>query len=143
MALDLCYRKLHRYKYQLIEPFSLFISIKTHYAVTEYILLHTDGKLTIRSGYAWDGPSGPTIDTKNFMRGALIHDALYQLIRMTHLPPKYRRIADDILYELCRKDGMSRFRAWYIKKAINWFGKASAIPGDYRNEDKAIRLKYK
>ncbi len=36
-----------------------------------------DGVLTIRSGYAWDGPGGPAMDTPAAMYGSLSHDALY------------------------------------------------------------------
>ena len=51
------------YKYQLKEDYIDTIDIKPGEAiVTEYIALGLDGTLTIRDGYAWDGPSGPTID---------------------------------------------------------------------------------
>ena len=50
----------------------------------------SEGELIIRNGYSWDGPSGPTIDTKNFMQGSLIHDALCQLMREIILPQSAR-----------------------------------------------------
>ena len=66
------------YKYQLYEDYAVMIGmIPPDDVVTDYIELNSDGLLTIRKGYAWDGPSGPTIDTLNFMRGSLVHDALY------------------------------------------------------------------
>jgi len=37
--------------------------------------------LFISAGYSSDGPSGPTIDTKSFMLGAFVHDALYEMLR--------------------------------------------------------------
>jgi hypothetical protein len=42
-------------------------------------------------GYAWNGPSGPTLDTRNFMRGSLVHDALYQLMREGRMDNGLRR----------------------------------------------------
>jgi len=95
-----------------------------------YIFLDKNGHITVRKGYAWDGPSGPTIDTKNFMRGSLIHDALYQLMREGYLNQKYRNQADLELYYACRQDGMSKFRAWYVLKAVQWFAKKAASPTD-------------
>lgn len=60
----------------------------------EFITLSVDGTITIRAGYAWDGPSGPTFDTANFMRGSLEHDALYQLMGCGLLPIDFREAAD-------------------------------------------------
>jgi len=89
--------------------------------------LSKNGLLRIRCGYCWDGPSGPTIDTKNFMRGSLLHDALYQLIREGYLAEdEWRKYSDDLLREICLEDGMSRLRAWYVYKSVRWFGGASA-----------------
>ncbi len=80
-----CYRKLRRYKYQLTDPYVLDIGISGYTVTTPYLRLGTDGVFAISKGYAWDGPSGPTFDTLNFMRGSLVHDALYQLIRLKSL----------------------------------------------------------
>jgi len=127
-----CYRKLHRYKYQLMQPYTIDVGIKGYSTDTPYLRLEEDGMLEIKKGYAWDGPSGPTIDTLNFMRGSLVHDALYQLIRMEVLPFSLREHADMLLRRICREDGMSWFRAWYVYKAVQWFGGASARPGTER-----------
>jgi len=53
-----------------------------------YLKLDGDGQFEFSKGYAWDGPSGSTVDTLNFMRGSLVHDALYQLIRMEKILPQ-------------------------------------------------------
>lgn len=81
-----------------------------------------------------DGPSGPTIDTKEFMRGAFVHDALYQLIREGHLLMRDRKQADKILRRMCIEDGMSRFRAWYVYEAVSRFAKWAAKPGTQEEE---------
>ncbi len=83
----------------------------------------------MRKSYAWDGPSGPTIDTRDFMRGSLVHDALYQLMRLSTLDYKvYRKRADEILKEICLEDGMCSFRAWYIYQALHLFAESAARP---------------
>jgi len=127
--IPLYYTKLHKYKYKLAKPFKYNTGIKGRRATTEYILLFPDGELTIKIGYRWDGPSGPTPDTKTFMRGALIHDALYQLIRMYILPVSFRKISDRLLRRVCIQDGMNKIRAWWVYNAVRLAGKGSAEPG--------------
>lgn len=105
------------YKYQLAHEYSVATALSAPFdVVTEYIQFDTAGNLTIAQGYAWDGPSGPTIDTLNSMRASLIHDALYQLMRGGLLNPDYYRVqADKLFYHYCVEDGMSILRAdvWY------------------------------
>jgi len=130
------------YKYQLAESYSTSVVIRPEAGEkpsersfhgpggieTEYIDLSADGLLTIRAGYAWDGPSGPTRDTKSFMRGSLVHDALYQLMRNNHLPSSCREDADQELHRMCREDGMNRFRAWYVLLGVRKGAGFAAAP---------------
>ena len=118
------------YKYQLVESYIVEISIKpVADIITTFIKLNRDGMLAIMAGYAWDGPSGPAFDTSSFMRGSLIHDALYQLIRLNKLPKKYKEVADLLLKEICLEDGMWKFRAWYVHRAVKRLGIFSCRPG--------------
>ncbi len=124
-----CYRSLRNYKYQLVKPYKVKLALLGYDAELTKLVLSPDGTLLIRKGYCWDGPSGPTIDTLNFMRGSLIHDALYQLIRERKVLPSQRKTADRILREILLADGMSRVRAWYAYRGVRWFGAGSAKPG--------------
>ena len=57
------------YKSQLAEQYKISISIKPNSNIeTDFIDLDTDGNLTVKNGYAWDGPSGPVMDTDENMR---------------------------------------------------------------------------
>mgnify|MGYP000297565203 CR=1 FL=1 len=116
------------YKYQLMKTGTIRTDAYPSQAIqTPFIDLDSDGTLTIKVGYAWDGPSGPTVDTKNFMRGSLVHDALYQLMREGHLNENiHRPVADKLLRKLCREDGMTAVRAWWVYQAVKNFGKSSA-----------------
>lgn len=115
------------YKYQLVGNYSMNTKIKpVDMVVTDFITLFTTGIIWIEKGYAWDGPSGPTFDTKNFMRGSLVHDALYQLMRQGLLPQSSRGEADQLLYDMIIEDGMSRLRAWWVYKGVSLFGFSSA-----------------
>jgi len=122
------------YKYQLKEKYSVTISIKPAAPIdTEYIDLDAEGTLTIAEGYAWDGPSGPTIDTLTFMRGSLVHDALYQLMRegkLDHI--SNREAADRTLQKICKEDGMWSLRAWWVYHGVRLFADPAADPAEKR-----------
>ena len=118
------------YKYQLAEAYEISISIKPKSSIeTEFIDLDTDGKLTVKNGYAWDGPSGPVKDTVENMRASLVHDALYQLMRIAELSSRtHRKAADQEFKDICKADGVSNFRASAYYKALRRFGKPAASP---------------
>ena len=127
------------YKYQLVEPYDSSINIKPEQPITtDYIELSEEGRLIIKKGYAWDGPSGPTVDTLNFMKGSLVHDALYQLMREKHLDKEeYRQSADRLLQKICEADGMSRLRAWWVYLGVRWAGDPAADPANTKPVIKA------
>ena len=83
-------------------------------------MLETSGALFVPKWYAWDGPSGPAIDTKNFMRGSLVHDVFYQLMRVGWLPHVWRKAADEELVRICKEDGMSAIRAWWVYQGVRF-----------------------
>ncbi len=125
------YRRIDDYKYQLMEKYvheTQWAFDRALETSGKWVALSKTGRLTLKKGYAWDGPSGPTIDTKNFMRGSLVHDALYQLMRVKLLPQSRRKPADVLLWLICLDDGMSRTRADYVYHAVRVFGAGSARP---------------
>ena len=126
------YRSIDGYKYELAGPAETESGIIGLDIDTDYLRLQNDGLLRAKKGYCWDGPSGPSIDTKTFMRGSLFHDAGYQLIRMGLLPREYKRQIDDLLKRICLEDGMSSFRAWYVHRSVVMFGGGSCLPNTQR-----------
>ena len=91
-------------------------------AGNRFVGMSPDGLLTIAAGYAWDGASGPAINTRSILRGSLVHDALYQLIRIGVLGTEHRESADALLRETCLADGMWPARAWWVHQAVRAFG---------------------
>lgn len=110
------------YKYLLLRTYTHKTPFVGYNCGNEYLWLLPDGTLVIRLGYRWDGASGPAIDTETFMRGSLVHDALYQLIREGFLPLDDRAWADLELRVICLEDGMWPVRAWWVYHAVDIFG---------------------
>jgi hypothetical protein len=127
---QIAYQKLGRWKYRLAEDYRVSIGFFETKAErgNEYVWLD-HGWLTVSKGYAWDGPSGLTFDTKNWMRASLVHDALYQLIREGHLPrdPPIRKSVDQLMRAHLLEDGMWRIRAAWSYAAVRRFGHASTV----------------
>jgi hypothetical protein len=109
------------YKYQLSEDYCIQTDVRGFMIDRRFILLLPDGYLRVRHGYAWDGASGPTWDTKSTMRGSLVHDVGYQLMRECLLPNKYRPYFDTLFHIILQQDGMNRIRAWIWYKAVSTF----------------------
>lgn len=122
------YRSLTRYKYQLTDGYETriheFKTVAGRVFTGEHgwVVLTDMDKLEVKEGYCWDGPSGPTIHTPNFMRGSLVHDALYQLMRDGQLSRGFKEASDRVLQRLCVEDGMSKIRAWWVYQGVKWFG---------------------
>lgn len=127
------------YKYQILEEYSVEIPIKPDSdIVTDYVTLSTAGIIIIKKGYAWDGPSGPTKDTPDFMRGSLVHDALYQLMRNGHLDKNtYRKFADSLLRDMCREDGMGRTWSRWVYISVRLWADPAADPASKKPVIKA------
>tara|TARA_R110000772_G_scaffold268452_1_gene395563 strand:+ start:8691 stop:9092 length:402 start_codon:yes stop_codon:yes gene_type:complete len=123
------------YKYQLTEdevtqtPIHPAEDIDTH-----FITLTKTGLLTVRNGYAWDGPSGPTVDTDNSMTPSLNHDAFAQLMRMMLLSRMWRILTNVFFAQQCLKRKMWRARAWFWKNTLDKFGAPSTNPKNAKKE---------
>lgn len=95
---------------------------------TDYIRLQPGGLLIIAAGFLWDGASGPIKQTPDVIRGSLVHDALYALMRRRLLPQSWRARADDLLREMCIVDGMPRWQADMVHAAVSARGSVYAAP---------------
>jgi hypothetical protein len=137
---QICYRK-GDYKYTLLHDWECSTGVTFERDVEVeggWVRLLRDGTMYIRKDYHWDGPSGPAIDTQNFMRGSLVHDGFYQMLRDGIFGEsggkqwqRYRKASDKLLRAMCKQDGMSYFRRAWVYRALRWFGGAAAEgPGE-------------
>jgi hypothetical protein len=125
------------YKYQLEEDEVFISSVVIDKVIkTKYINL-TNGALIIKAGYAWDGPSGPTYDSVNSMRGSLYHDAMYQLMRMKKVPARWRVKADDDFGTILKNDGMWNPRRWMWVNMVKKLAAGAADPSSIKKVHEA------
>jgi len=87
--------------------------------VTDLIALRRDGWMWVGCYFAWDGCSGPTIDTPTNMRAGHAHDALAALIRMGKLAPVTRFASNELIRRIMIADGAYRWRADLYRLALN------------------------
>lgn len=127
------------YKYQLAEDYSIDISIKPPKDIdTQFISLTTNGCLLIKSGYAWDGVSGPVLDTDNNLRASLVHDALYQLMRRRKISKgKYKDVADKLFRKMCKEDGVLSPIAQAYYEVLKKLGSPAADPKNVKQVKRA------
>jgi len=105
------YRKLNRYKYQLVSQHTFHLPFNPPKDIlTPFIKYELDGKLIVRKGYSWNG-SNMSQDTKHCMRASLVHDILCQLIREGFLSYEYLEEANLLYRQMCIEDGMNPLRA--------------------------------
>ena len=118
----------YKYKFKVEENFSIELPFKISDFVHPYASLK-DGILSIKRGYAWDGASGPVINTRDTLVASLVHDVLYQAMRLNLIKPnsENKKLADKNFFEILKMNGVNSFRSrvWYL--AVKLFGKKSTI----------------
>lgn len=110
------------YKYQLVEDLVLPSDIlppNNQDIHTYYVSLLKNGDWVFKRGWAWDGVSGPMMDTKATFPGGCGHDGGAYLLRQGKLPPEYKEPVDLWLPNLFLEYGMWEFRAKYAWKAVS------------------------
>lgn len=116
----------YKYKFKVEENFSIELPFKIADFEHEYAS-SKNGILEIKKGYAWDGASGPVINTKNTLIASLVHDVLYQAMRLNLIKPNCvnKKLADKNFFEILKMNGVNSFRSkvWYF--AVRLFGKKS------------------
>ena len=147
-VVDVRYKKLGGWNYVVVLPveyvtgiygYEFRITYKHPESDEEKLLaqLKAGGRLFVYEGYAWDGASGPAIDTPNWMDPSLVHDIFYQALRQRLIPQaaasrKVREIirkrADNLMYEMLRQRGMHWLRAWLSHFFVRRYAGFAADP---------------
>ena len=98
------YRKVYKYVLEGDYSVELPASLWAKKQIGNEFVFVSRNMLVLRRGYAWDGCSGPTIDTETTMRAGGIHDPLYQLLREGFLLPSRRVHVDRFFREILKED---------------------------------------
>ena len=118
----------YKYKFKVEENFSIELPFKIPDFQDQYASLKDD-ILSVKRGYAWDGASGPIINTRDTLVASLVHDVLYQAMRLSLIKSskENRKIADKNFFEILKMNGVNSIRrkVWYF--AVRLFGKKSTI----------------
>jgi len=119
------YESIRQYKYRTIREMVFQTPVPaTEIVVTGdgYVSLDVVGVLSLRKGYAWDGPSGPTYDDATNMIPSLEHDAFYQLMSEGLLAQGSRVAVDRYFRTRLLHHGMGRLRAYIYFRSVRVFG---------------------
>ena len=134
----------YKYKFKVEENFSIELPFKIPDFVHPYASLK-DGILSVKRGYAWDGASGPIINTRDTLVASLVHDVLYQAMRLNLIKPskENRKIADKNFFEILKMNGVNSIRrkVWYL--AVKLFGKKSTKSLQDNDKIKKLTKSYK
>lgn len=107
----------------------------------DFISIEKGGILTIKKGYRWDGATNGAPDKDYHHRSSLVHDALYDLMRMRYLEPDIfdkgdpsetdnagdfnRKMTDMIYFMIAVEDGESLDKAeidFSLIRKAGWIG---------------------
>lgn len=100
------------YKYQVAEDYVAMTPVKGVHIEDKYFTLHKSGLLVVNEGCAWDGASGPTIDTKASMSPSLEHDMFCRAMRDRRLSyARWQDTINEFFRQRCKEAGMWGWRA--------------------------------
>lgn len=109
------------YKYQLEALYACETPVTGTLIEDDLFTLYATGLLVIRKGFAWDGASGPTFDTKNSMRASLVHDVFCVCMRDGRLSyEKWQDTINEFFRQQCIEDGMWHWRAGLWHAAVEF-----------------------
>ena len=106
------------HKYVVAEDFEIQTTIYGYDLQDKFFHLHTDGKLEVFLGYAWDGNSGPFPDVKSTIEASCGHDILCDLINSERLPDVEQPKADQFYYDTVVRKGLWPFLARQVTLMI-------------------------
>ncbi len=109
------------YKYQLEALYACETPVTGTLIEDDLFTLYESGLLVIRKGFAWDGASGPTFDTKSSMRASLVHDVFCVCMRDGRLSyEKWQDTVNEFFRQQCIEDGMWHWRAGLWHAAVEF-----------------------
>lgn len=109
-------------KYRLDSQYKATTRVEGFSVETAACTLEPTGRLILKRGFTWNGPSGPAVDTPRTMIPSAIHDCLYGLIEAGDLPNDARKDSDKTYREALRNWGVSGLRRGLHFRGVRLFG---------------------
>lgn len=131
-----------KYKYKLLAAYVIMLphNFRLVEVSTEWLTIRYDVNdgwvVWLAEGYHWDGATNcPDFDC--IMRWALLHDALYQLLRagMVFGHESFRKKADSSIHIVGREDGCVWLLRAIIYRAVQMFGAKHAAIKEVENAE--------
>lgn len=110
-----------KYKYTLPADVVLLVDIKGEQVNHPFFILSTTGVLTIKQNYSWNGMTCYPDDKTTYL-ASLYHDCLYQIIHLKLINPKYKLVADKLLFTTLIANGHNKIKAVLVFLAVSIFG---------------------
>ena len=132
---ELVYRKGFKYQVKRFLMQTPFIGYSWD---TNYYSMDEDGMLEIKDLYAYDGPSGPALDTEDTMIPSLGHDALCQAMNEGLLPRECHKAVDEFFKLTGWRAGMLKLWRAYFYLAVRLNAKFKLV-----GPEKEHRVSYK
>ena len=104
-------------KYMLAEDYTVQTPVTGEMVATKWYELGPNGKLTVKSGFGWDGASGPTVDTLSSMSASLVHDVFCLMMRNLEISyDLWQDTINQFFQSQCIAAGMPKWRAslWHL-----------------------------
>lgn len=120
------------YKYLLVDDVKFETTINRYYNNStqtpnfdaEYFSINYETGIVIaKKRYAWDGISFALLDKLVTVRASLLHDVLYQAIRLGYIKDSYKVEADKLLRQSLRQDGGNSLLGQVCYLGVRLFGK--------------------
>lgn len=134
------YQTVARFDVSIEKKYDIWVSPEVSEEMTNdyFIILHFNSQnkrvnqISIEAEYAWDGASGPTVDTYGSFKAALVHDAFYQCMRLGYVTPGSRNGVDKLFRDMLEAGGVPPLRRqiWYL--GVHLFGKKSTTPKPHK-----------
>jgi hypothetical protein len=126
------------YKFQVTHPYTIMTPFRGYSWNTDFYQMKKNGEFTIKALYAWDGPSGPALDTKDSMISSLLHDALCQAMNEGLLPRECHEAVDTFFRVVNRRAHMFSLRRWWFHAGVR-LNAAFRVVGP--NPQRSLKLK--
>lgn len=107
--------KEQQHHFRLLNDVDVATSISlAHEFKTPYLAMSEAGHLKIKAGYRWSLPWYVYSHSPEWVKAVLVHDALYELIRLGVVTVQHKKQIDQLFVYLCKAAGVKRMGIFWV-----------------------------